>query len=128
MDLDKPIAIALFALSLYGCGPDARTHMDRVWRGDADIVHSAATAHAGRMRLECVRSASGACHYIARPPGCAPSGALREVQRCASLHAFNVVERGTRDVVDLQRFDVRVGDGIGAAGTCAPAFGLVKIQ
>lgn len=128
MDLDKPIAIALFALSLYGCGPDARTRIDRARRGDADIVHSAATVHAGRTRFECLRSASGACHYTVRRPGCASSTALRVLPRCAPLHASTVAERAARDVDGLQRFDVCVGNDARAATACSSSPSIVKMQ
>jgi hypothetical protein len=128
MDLDKPIAIALFALSLYGCGPDARTQVDRVRRGHADIVHSAATVHAGRTRFECLRSASGACHYIVRRPGCIASTALRALPRCAPLHAFIVAEHAARDVDGLQRFDVCIGDDARAAAVCSSARSPVMMR
>jgi hypothetical protein len=107
MDLDRPIAIALFALSLYGCGPDAGMQIDRVRR--ADIVHSATTVHAGRTRFECFQSSSGACHYTVRLPGCVASTAARDPTRCMRLHEFTIEEHAARDRAGLQRVEVCIG-------------------
>lgn len=128
MDLDRPIAIALFALSLYGCGPDASRQVDRVRAAGVDVVHSTTTVHAGRTRFECVRSSSGACHYVVRRPGCTVSTVTRDVPRCAPLHEFAIGERAARDLAGLQRFDVCVGDDARADVVCRRGPPLVKIR
>lgn len=89
MDIDKPIAIVLFALSLYGCGPDARTLADRMRHGETEVVHGPTAPHATHSCVECIRSASVACHYLARPQ-CPQDASARRLPQCAApapLHA-----------------------------------------
>lgn len=116
MDIDRPIAIALFALSLYGCGPDARTQVERVRRGDADALHGTVSVHAGRARFECVRSASGACHVSVRRSGCTRDRGT--VRGCASSHRFTLAERRSREIDGLQQFTWCVSGDPQVPGRC----------
>ena len=78
-------------LSLFGCHePSARTSVTRVTERGADQLFSRTTVRGTGTTFECVRSASGRCHYQVFRETCAAGG----------LHC----ERN-----EVQRFQVRAG-------------------
>lgn len=99
--MDKLLALFAFLASLIGCDGAGDTVVHRIAGAGADVLLSRASVQDGVARFECVRSASGACHYLVLPQGCAtsrdcatrvrrydvPAGHARQV---AGLHAFRL--------------------------------------
>lgn len=78
-------------LSLFGCHEQsASTSVTRVTAQGADQLFSRTTVRSASTTFECVRSASGRCHYQVFRETCAADG----------LHC---------DRSDVQRFEVRAG-------------------
>lgn len=65
------LAIVYFVLSLVGIDAGTSTFVDRSSRDGATTLESRAQVVSGVARFECVRSASGQCHYTVFPQECA---------------------------------------------------------
>lgn len=76
--MHKLIAIVSFALSLYGCDIGGSTYVHRSSADGSDVLYSKVVARPGLARFECLRSASGQCHYTLYPRGCATPSAPAE--------------------------------------------------
>lgn len=120
--MNKFIALCYFLLSLYGCDVGQSTSVHRIREDGRDTLHSQATTRAGVTRFECVRSASGQCHYAVFPHSCTSTPGI-PVQRCASapVRQFAIANGGARQVAGLSGFDLCVSDRRPAAGTDCPA-------
>src|SRR5688572_20051224 len=98
------IATLYFLLSLLGCDGGGTTYAARSTIDGRDMVYGKASVRAGIVRFECVRSASGACHYTVFPRECTADPAPASPPRaCASLPAerFAVAAGSRRDVVGM---------------------------
>lgn len=122
------IALIYFVLSLYGVDIGGSTMVHRSYVDGADTLYSRVVAHPGLARFDCLRSASGQCHYTLVPRGCeAPARLLPatpvELCRPAPVARFAVAPGDSRKVAGLQRFHVCVstGDGTPAPRDCIAA-------
>lgn len=99
--MDKLFALFAFLAALAGCDGGRDTLVHRIAGAGQDVLFSRASVQDGVARFECVRSASGTCHYTVLPPGCAPAapcatGARRydvvagQARQVAGLHAFRL--------------------------------------
>lgn len=126
--MTKLIALIYLVLSLYGCDVGGSTFVHRVQRDGVDTLHSRVVAQPGLARFECLRSASGQCHYIVLPRACA-ANADAEGQRAGNCQSapperFAVADGDTRQIARLRRFRVCVSaEGTPATGAdcAAPA-------
>ena len=114
--MDKLFALLAFLASLAGCEGARDTLVHRVVDDGTDLLFSRAAVQDGVARLECVRSASGTCHYLLLPRVCATAPACRHDAR-----RFVVAQGESRQVTGLTAFRLCVsGDGRDApAAQCA---------
>jgi hypothetical protein len=102
------LAIVYFLLSLAGLDVGSSTFVDRSSRDGATTLESRAQVTSGIARFECVRSASGQCHYTVFPSACA--GTRRPLPwpatRCADnrVERFAVTSGASREVAGLRDF------------------------
>lgn len=116
----KLMALFYFVLSLFGVDVGGSTFVTRTVVDGADVLHSRATTEAGSARFECVRSASGQCHYTVYPRACT-SG------RCRSepIERFALANGDSRQVPGLHDFHLCVSADGGLPGPdCEPAESL----
>lgn len=97
--MDTLLALLAFLASLFGYGDRHDTVVHRITDGGVDRLLSRATLLEGSARFECLRSASGTCHYLVLPPRClAP-------ERCAERgRRFDVAAGASRQVAALSAF------------------------
>lgn len=91
--MNRLIALCSFVLSLYGCDVGGQEAVQRTTVDGRDTLHSRVLARPGVARFECLRSASGACHYVVLPAAAdARRFTLREgeTRPLQGLHAFGV--------------------------------------
>ena len=105
------IATVYFLLSLVGC-QGGTTFATQASVDGQDVIYSKTRVQAGIVRFECVRSASGQCHYTLFPRECTadPAPAARP-PACTSLpvERFTVAAGDHREVVGMQAaFDLCV--------------------
>lgn len=110
--MNKLIGLFYLLLSLYGCDVGGSTFVHRVERDGVETLYSKVVAKPGLARFECVRSASGQCHYALLPRACAdtPEATARPTGDCRSSPAerFAVADGGSRQIPRLRRFRVCV--------------------
>lgn len=125
--MNKLLALCYFVLSLYGCDVGGSTFVDR-----SDTLYSKVMAQSGIARFECLRSASGQCHYSVFPGECAAAHAAapgavdgsssgsndRRADRCPSdpVERFALTNGSSRLVPGLQHFHICVSSDDGAPG------------
>lgn len=106
------LAIVYFLLSLVGLDLGSSTIVDRSSRDGATTLESRAQVASGVARFECVRSASGQCHYTVFPDKCA--GSRRTLAwpatRCADdrVERFAVASGASHEVAGLAGFHLCV--------------------
>lgn len=109
------LAIVYFVLSLVGLDAGSSSFVDRSIRDGATTLESHARVSSGVARFECVRSASGRCHYTVFPRECA--GTRRPlpwpawpVARCdeAGVARFAVEAGANHEVAGLAGYRVCV--------------------
>jgi len=104
----KLTALLYFVLSLFGVDIGGSTFVTRSSVDGADVLHSRATARAGVARFECLRSASGQCHYTVYPPDCAPPSDApgKNASGCSPepLKRFALADGESRQVSGLHEF------------------------
>ena len=103
----KLMALFYFVLSLFGVDVGGSTFVHRSSADGADLLYSTATAQAGVARFECVRSASGQCHYTVYPSDCAPGpAATRNHDECLSepVERFVLADGASRQIAGLHDF------------------------
>ena len=126
--MNKLIALCYFVLSLYGCDVGSSTSVYRAQANGSDVLYSKVVTQAGIARFDCVRSASGLCHYSVFSSECAPapkSGSSRTPPaRCATtpIKRFAIANGDSRLIPGLQTFSVCVSaeDGTSAADCGVP--------
>ena len=105
--MNRLIAVFYFVLSLYGFDVGS-TIVDRINVDGSPALHSQVVAQPGVARFECLRSASGLCHYTLYPRECAPAAAPRgkRMDRCptGAIRHFAVADGGSHQVTGLQRY------------------------
>lgn len=101
--MNKFIALCAFVLSLFGCNGGASTLVQRASADGSEVLHSRAQVQAGVARFECLRSASGQCHYTVLPRDCDPAGVARG---CAAepIERFALASGDSRQIAGLQAF------------------------
>lgn len=115
----KLSALLYFLLSLFGVDVGRSTFVDRVSIDGAQVVYSRATVEAGVARFECLRSASGQCHYTLFPRECAPPAAnAKQAADCLArpVERFAVANGDSRQISGLHDFRLCVSDEAGTSG------------
>ena len=119
----KLMALFYFVLSLFGVDVGGSTFVHRSSANGADILYSKATAQAGVARFECVRSASGQCHYTVYPGDCTRGpAATRNSDGCRSepVDRFVLADGDSRQIAGLHDFRLCVSaEGGEPAPDCA---------
>jgi hypothetical protein len=112
--MDKLTALLYFMLSLLGFDTGGNTLVHRTSVDGADTLHSRATVQAGVARFECLRSASGRCHYLVLPRDCMSSPASQDTTGCASrpVERFTLDDGDSRQITGLQNFRLCVSTEI----------------
>ena len=119
--MNKLLALLYFALSLFGVDVGGSTFIHRTSTDGIDTLYSKAHVAAGVARFECVRSASGQCHYTVIPRDCAPAPAPASLLAggCQSgpTRHFAIDDGASRRVPGLQGFGLCVSIDPAPAGT-----------
>ena len=71
----KLMALIYFVLSLFGVDIGGASYVTRTTVDGTDTLYSQTTTQAGVTRFECLRSATGQCHYTVYPRDCESDGA-----------------------------------------------------
>ena len=117
------LALCAFVLSLAGVDLGAGTFVHQLREGGAELLHSRAVVQAGVGHFECVRSASGRCHYTVYPRGCEPSAECGE----HPLRRFALDSGDSRQVTGLAHVRLCVGpDDPAPQRTCQPPRALAQ--
>ena len=122
--MTKFLSLCYFLISLYGCDVAGSTYVHRASSNGADILHSKVVAQPGVARFECLRSASGQCHYTLFPRRCAAAAAGATAAACPSepIAQFSLANGDSRLMPGLQRFRLCVSARDGAPDPgCDPA-------
>ncbi len=121
--MTKLTALCYFVLSLLGLDVGGAHYVHHTSADGAVALYSRADVHAGVARFECVRSASGRCHYLVFPPGCDPAAGCRD----RALRTFALDAGRSRQVAGLAGFHLCVAPGAAEAGAaCAPPVGIAS--
>jgi hypothetical protein len=99
------IASVYFLLSLFGCDGGGITLVTRATVDGVDTIYSETRVTADIARFECIRSASGRCHYTLFPRECT-SAPAQDASKCAAraTEQFALVAGNHREVVGLPPF------------------------
>jgi hypothetical protein len=119
------LAILYFVLSLVGLDAGTSTFVDRSSRDGATTLESRAQVSSGIARFECLRSASGQCHYTVFPRECASARLLLAwpTTRCPgnAVERFAVASGASHEVAGLTGFRLCVSSRDESLGPeCAP--------
>lgn len=118
--MNKLLALCYFVLSLYGCDVGGSTFVTRSHADGVDTLYSRVVAQSGVARFECLRSASGRCHYTVFAPACAspPAATGRRDGRCRStpVERFAIAQGDSRQIAGLLRFRPCVSTQANAPG------------
>ena len=68
--MDKLFVLLSLLGALFGCDGGRDEVVHRIVVSGHDVLLSRASVREGEARLDCLRSASGACHYTVLPQGC----------------------------------------------------------
>ena len=121
--MNKLIALCYFVLSLYGCDVGSSTSVYRAQANGSDVLYSKVVTQAGIARFDCVRSATGKCHYSVFSRECASAPASDSSQtpaaRCATtpIKRFAIANGDSRLIPGLQTFSVCVSAEDAASAT-----------
>lgn len=99
--MDRLFALICFMLSLFGIDTGTATLVQRSPDDGGNSFVSRTTVHAGIARFDCVRSASGRCHYTVLPPRCA--GEATASAPCPPAR-FVLANGASRQVPGMARF------------------------
>ena len=106
------IATVYFLLSLFGCVGAGTTLVTHSSTNGVDQIYSRTRITAGIARFECIRSASGRCHYTLFPRECASTSSTgKDAGECKSqpIERFTMAAGDSREVVGLpSQFDMCV--------------------
>ena len=109
-------AMLYFLLALFGCDGGGTTIVTRASVDGRDALYSKTSFKAGITRFECIRSASGRCHYTLMPRECATATAVKGKvsTQCTArpIEHFAMTAGDSREIVGLPaHFDVCVSQG-----------------
>jgi hypothetical protein len=106
--METLIALICFALSLVGCDIGGTHFIERSNRDGVDLLYSRVDARPGMARFQCLRSASGQCHYTLFPRECADGvpAATHGPADCLThpIRRFAVAAGGERELDGLPAF------------------------
>jgi hypothetical protein len=104
--MDKFTALFYFVLSLFGVDTGGSTLVHRTNIDGTDTLHSRTTVQAGVARFECIRSASGRCHYLVLSRDCTSSPASKRAAGCPPrpVERFVLDDGHSRQIAGLQNF------------------------
>ena len=68
--MDKLFVLLSLLGALFGCDGGRDEVVHRIVVSGHDVLLSRASVRDGEARLDCLRSASGTCHYTVLPHGC----------------------------------------------------------
>jgi hypothetical protein len=119
--MNKLIALCYFVLSLYGCDVGSSSSVYRAQANGSDVLYSKVVTQAGIARFDCVRSASGKCHYsvFSRECAAAPDSGRTSPARCVTkpIERFAIADGDSRMIPGLQTFSVCVSAEDATKGT-----------
>lgn len=112
--MNKLIAIVSFALSLYGCDVGGNTSVQQRSVDGEAVLHSRVVARPGVARFECLRSASGHCHFTIHDRDCGGATGAASGEACAgsAVERFALASGHSRRLVKFRDFDSCVSTGI----------------
>ncbi|MDR0184399.1 hypothetical protein [Lysobacter arvi] len=113
-------ALLYFVLSLFGCDVGRSTFVDRIVHDGASTLESRAVVEAGVARFECIRSASGQCHYTLFARDCSAANAKSGSCVSTPIRRFVVADGDTRQIAGLRDFRLCVSDEDGAVAPGCP--------
>lgn len=122
--MNRFTALIHFVLALVGIDPGGSTLVQRTHADGAETLYSKATVQAGVARFECLRSASGRCHYIVLPRDCMPAAAAHDrAAGCAAtpVEQFALDDGDSRQIAGLQNFRLCVSTERDGRGCGTPA-------
>ncbi|TZF86692.1 hypothetical protein [Cognatilysobacter lacus] len=115
--MDTLFAVFAFLASLAGFHSGRDTVVHRVVTNGVYLLASRATVEAGVARFECMRSASGRCHYLVLPHDCSDS-------KACTGRRYDVAVGDVRQVAGLHAFRLCVSGDASAPAQCASSDGL----
>jgi hypothetical protein len=108
--------IVYYALALMGCSP-ARTVTDLRSDIDGRVVHGRVETREGINHFECLRSASGTCHFVVHAADCTPTAARSASCVPPTIDRVDVASGRIQDVLGLPK-GIRVCLALDAGGHC----------
>jgi hypothetical protein len=104
------IAAVYYVLALFGCNGTGSTIVTHASINGVDTLYSKTRIQGDITRFECIRSASGRCHYTLFSRACAsPSAAATgNTNKCAPdqpIEQFALAAGDRREVIGLSAFD-----------------------
>lgn len=96
------MALAYFLLALMGC--DSWGDKTIVMRSSANgdyVIYSKTRVAADVAKFECIKSASGSCHYLLFPRDCKTSGKAGAACMAQPFEQFALASGTTREIVGL---------------------------
>lgn len=117
--MDTLLAILFQLLALAGVDVGGATFVNRATSNGTTTLESRAEVSSGVARFQCMRSATGHCHYAVLPARCTGAGrAPWPTSRCPTdaVERFSLAAGESRRVAGLARFELCVG---GDPATCA---------
>ncbi|GAB1596884.1 hypothetical protein [Lysobacter claricitrinus] len=112
--MDKLLALFAFIASLAGWDGHRDTVVHRIVGAGADVMFSRATVQDGVARFDCVRSASGTCHYLVLPRGCP-----NEADCATRVRRYDVASGESRQVTGLHAFRLCVSASANGTPPCS---------
>jgi hypothetical protein len=122
-------SLVYFVLSLLGVDLGSHVYVDRIRGEGADTLYSRVVEQPTATRFECVRSASGQCHYTVFAEQCTPkpaatSGSPDRHCQTMPVERFALADGGTREIPALPGFRLCVSTQARSTGSdcdAAPA-------
>ena len=103
------IAAVYYVLALFGCNGTGSTIVTHASVNGVDTLYSKTRIQGDITRFECIRSASGRCHYTLFPRACAatPAATTGSGSKCADqpIEQFALAAGDRREVMGLSAFD-----------------------
>lgn len=80
--MHRLLALLLALLPLFGLDASRSTFVHHQRSDGIDLLHARATLRAGVAWLDCIATATGACHWTLQPTRCAAGDAAARPGRC----------------------------------------------
>jgi hypothetical protein len=117
--MDKLIVFFSLLGALFGFDGGRDEVVHRIVVSGHDVLLSRASMRDGHARLDCLRSATGACHYVLLPTGCATEAAC-----AARARRYDVAAGGTHRIEGTRGLRLCVIGRPGDAPQCTAAHRL----